>query len=247
MPAECILILGGTRDARELAAMLTGRGHAVITSLAGVTQSPELPAGEHRTGGFGGVDGMTKFIAADAISVVVDATHPFAARISQNAYSACCRTGVPLLRFERPAWQPGPGDRWMTAASPGEAALMLPPGAQVLLTTGRKDLAAFFSRGDISGIARMIEAPPIDPPPNWRVLRDRPPFSVAGEATLLAENDITHVVSKNSGGSATEAKLVAARERGIEVVMIARPAKPEVPQFAEITELTGAVERLLSP
>ncbi len=247
MPAERILILGGTRDARELAGVLTGRGHAVITSLAGVTQAPELPVGEHRIGGFGGVDGMAKYVAADAISVVVDATHPFAARISHNAHSACLRTGTPLLRLERPAWRPGPGDRWTDAAAPEVAALLLPPGARVLLTTGRKDVAPFFSRADISGIARMIEEPPLDPPPNWRVVRERPPFSLTQESVVMRENAITHLVTKNAGGSATAAKLAAAREQGIAVVMIARPAKPEAPCFAEIGALAAAVERLLSP
>ena len=125
--------------------------------------------------------------------------------------------------------------------------MALPSGARVLLTTGRKDLAHFFNRADISGIARMIEAPPLDPPPNWRVLRQRPPFSVAGEASLLAANGITHLVSKNAGGSATEAKLTAARDGGIRVILIARPPKPQVPAVAEVDDLVAAVEGVLSP
>lgn len=247
MPVDRILILGGTRDAREAAAALMARGHAVVTSLAGVTEQPLLPVGELRVGGFGGVDGMSKYLVADAISVVVDATHPFAARISQHAHDACLRTGVPLLRLERPAWQPTPEDDWTIVSSSEEAAMALPSGARVLLTTGRKDLAHFFNRADISGIARMIEAPPLDPPRNWRVLRDRPPFSVAGEATLMAGNGITHLVSKNAGGSATEAKLKAARNVGIRVILIARPAKPQVPGVASISDLVAAVEGVLSP
>ena len=247
MPVDRILILGGTRDAREAAAALTARGFAVVTSLAGVTEQPLLPAGELRVGGFGGVDGMSKYLVADAISVVVDATHPFAIRISQNAHDACLRTGVPLLRLERPAWQLAPEDAWTIVSSPEEAAMALPSGARVLLTTGRKDLAHFFNRADISGIARMIEAPPLDPPPSWRVLRERPPFSVAGEASLLAANGITHLVSKNAGGSATEAKLTAARDAGIPVILIARPPKPQVPAVAEVSDLVAAVEGVLSP
>ena len=247
MPVDRILILGGTRDARDAAAALTTRGYAVVTSLAGVTEQPLLPAGELRVGGFGGVDGMSKYLVADTISVVVDATHPFAARISQHAHEACLRTGVPLLRLERPAWQPAPEDAWTIVSSPEEAAMALPSGARVLLTTGRKDLAHFFNRADISGIARMIEAPPLEPPPNWRVLRQRPPFSVAGEASLLAANGITHLVSKNAGGSATEAKLTAARDAGIPVILIARPPKPQVPAVAEVSDLVAAVEGVLSP
>ena len=247
MPVDRILILGGTRDAREAAAALTARGYAVVTSLAGVTEQPLLPAGELRVGGFGGVDGMSKYLVADAISVVVDATHPFAARISQHAHEACLLTGLPLLRLERPAWQPAPEDAWSIVSSSEKAAMALPSGARVLLTTGRKDLAHFFNRADISGIARMIEAPPLDPPPNWRVLRQRPPFSVAGEASLLAANGITHLVSKNAGGSATEAKLTAARDAGIRVILIARPPKPQVPAVAEVSDLVAAVEGVLSP
>jgi precorrin-6A/cobalt-precorrin-6A reductase len=247
MPVDRILILGGTRDARDAAAALTTRGYAVVTSLAGVTEQPLLPAGELRVGGFGGVDGMSKYLVADAISVVVDATHPFAARISQHAHEACLRTGLPLLRLERPAWQPAPEDAWSIVSSSEKAAMALPSGARVLLTTGRKDLAHFFNRADLSGIARMIEAPPLDPPPNWRVLRDRPPFSVAGEATLLAANGITHLVSKNAGGSATEAKLTAARNAGVRVILVARPPKPQVPAVAAVSDLVAAVEGVLSP
>lgn len=247
MPADRILILGGTRDAREAAAEFAARDLAVVTSLAGVTEQPLLPAGELRVGGFGGVDGLVKYLVADAISVVVDATHPFAARISQHAYEACRRTGVPLLRLERPAWQPALEDNWAIVSSSEKAASALPPGARVLLTTGRKDLARFFSRADISGIARMIEPPPLDPPSHWRILRDRPPFSVEGEAALMTANGITHLVSKNAGGSATEAKLTAARSLGIPVILIARPPKPEVPSFANISDLVAAVEGVLSP
>ena len=247
MPADRILILGGTRDAREAAAALTARGHAVVTSLAGVTEQPLLPAGELRVGGFGGVDGMSKYLVADAISVVVDATHPFAARISQHAHEACLRTGLPLLRLERPAWQPASDDDWTIVPSAEAAASMLPSGARVLLTTGRKELAHFFSRADISGIARMIEAPPLDPPANWRVLRERPPFTVTGEAAVMAANGITHLVSKNAGGSATEAKLNAARIAGIRVILIARPPKPQVPSLGAVSDLVMAVEGVLSP
>lgn len=247
MSVDRVLILGGTRDARDVAAALTARGHSVVTSLAGVTEQPLLPAGELRVGGFGGVDGMSKYLVANAISVVVDATHPFAVRISQHAHEACLRTGVPLVRMERPAWQPAAEDDWTIVSSAEAAASLLPPGACVLLTTGRKDLVHFFNRADISGIARMIEAPPLDPPPNWRVLRDRPPFSVEGEAALMAANGITHLVSKNAGGSATEAKLTAARRGGLAVILIARPPKPQVPSVASVGDLVAAVEGVLSP
>lgn len=247
MPRKPILILGGTRDAREIADALVAAGYDVITSLAGVTEQPVLPAGALRSGGFGGASGLKSYLESERIALVIDATHPFAARMSQQAFEACRDGGVLLLRFERAPWVAGADDDWTMVASASEAANALPSGARVLLTTGRKDLEPFFARRDISGIARMIEAPPIDPPGTWRVLRERPPFGVAGEAALLAENTITHLVTKNAGGASTEAKLVAARSLGIPVVMIARPAKPEVPRFAAMGNLMMVVEGVLSP
>jgi precorrin-6A/cobalt-precorrin-6A reductase len=247
MPPDRILILGGTRDARQLAQALVAEGYHAITSLAGVTEHPVLPPGEVRIGGFGGVEGLKSYIDAARIALVIDATHPFAARMSAHAFEACRDKGVPLLRLDRPGWVAEIGDRWKHATSAAAAARLLPAGARVLLTTGRKNLEPFFARLDISGIARMIEAPPVDPPSNWRVLRNRPPFTVEGEARLLTDHAITHLVTKNAGGSATEAKLVAARDARIEVLMIDRPAKPAVPIFATIGTLVAVVKRLLSP
>lgn len=247
MPADRILILGGTRDAREIAAELVVAGRNVVTSLAGVTEQPVLPHGELRIGGFGGVGGLKSYLVNECIGLVIDATHPFAAQMSSHAFEACRATGVLLLRFERRPWTAGEGDRWTIAGDAEEAASLLPAGARVLLTTGRKDLTPFFSRPDISGVARMIEAPPADPPGPWTVLRERPPFKIEDEARLMAENSITHLVTKNAGGAATEAKLAAARQRGIEVIMIARPAKPDVPAFASIGNLMTVVDGVLSP
>ncbi|WP_374330060.1 cobalt-precorrin-6A reductase [Aestuariivirga sp.] len=247
MRRDPILILGGTSEAREIANALHGAGHAVTTSLAGVTEQPVLPAGDVRSGGFGGVIGLKSYLESGRIALVIDATHPFAARMSGQAFEACRDSGVPLMRFERRPWAAGDGDDWTIVASAVEAVRALPAGARVLLTTGRKDLEPFFARRDIDGVARMIESPPMDPPANWRVLRERPPFTLAGEAALMAAHDITHLVTKNAGGAATEAKLVAARERRIPVLMIARPTKPEVPQFATVGDLMGSVKRLLSP
>lgn len=247
MPRNRILILGGTGDAREIAAALVAAGHNVITSLAGVTAQPILPAGEVRSGGFGGVSGLQSYLESEGIALVIDATHPFAAQMSRQVFEACQRCGVLLLRFERKPWQPTPEDTWTVVDSAAEAAAALPPGARVLLTTGRKDLEPFFARPDLSGIARMIEAPPLQPPSSWCVLRERPPFTVASEAVLMMENAITHLVTKNAGGSATEAKLEAARECGIPVLMIARPVKPEVPNFGSLGNLMVVVEGVLSP
>lgn len=247
MPRDRILVLGGTRDAREIANALVTSGRNVVTSLAGVTAQPLLPHGEVRVGGFGGVPGLKSYLDSAGIALVIDATHPFAAQMSAQAFEACRDSDVLLLRFERRPWSAGEGDHWTTVGTAADAASAVPPGARVLLTTGRKDLDPFFARGDVSGIARMIEEPPVNPPPNWRILRERPPFTVPGEEALMRDNAITHLVTKNAGGRATDAKLTAARSLGIPVVMIARPAKPEVPRFAAMDNLMVVVEGVLSP
>lgn len=247
MPRDRILILGGTRDAREIAHALVAAGRNVVTSLAGVTEQPLLPEGEVRIGGFGGVSGLKSYIESREIALVIDATHPFAARMSAQAFEACRETGVRLLRFERAAWRAQAGDDWRIIASASEAAAAVPAGARVLLTTGRKDLDPFVARPGISGVARMIEAPPAALPEHWTLLRERPPFTVDSETALMTSHAITHLVTKNAGGSATEAKLQAARNLGIPVLMIARPAKPEVPGFGAVDDLLVAVDGVLSP
>lgn len=247
MPPRRILILGGTRDARDLAGELLQAGYAPVTSLAGVTSAPLLPPGELRLGGFGGAEGLARHLAEAGYALVIDATHPFAARMSRHAAEACAGLSLPLFRLERPAWQPSDGDQWIGARSAIEAAAILPEGARVLLTIGGKEADVFFQRPDLSGIARMIETPPCDPPPGWQLLLERPPFGLAAETALIARHAITHLVSKNAGGAMTEAKLKAARISGITVVMIARPDKPRVPQFASAEQLLEAVKRVLSP
>jgi precorrin-6A/cobalt-precorrin-6A reductase len=247
MPPEPVLILGGTRDARDLAGLLNARGYRVITSLAGVTTDPLLPPGEVRRGGFGGPDGLADYLAREAIAVVADATHPFAARISGHAHAACERLGVPLLRLERPAWQPEPDDRWESVTDAAAAAAALPGGARVMLTIGRRQLEPFFGRPELSGIIRCIEPPDAAVPSGWRLLRERPPFSLAAETDLIRGAAISHLVSKNAGGVPLAAKLLAARALAIPVIMIARPHKPETTTAATADALAGAVERLLRP
>jgi precorrin-6A/cobalt-precorrin-6A reductase len=247
MPGERILILGGTQDARALASLLVAEGFSTVTSLAGVTEEPLLPEGDVRRGGFGGAEGLADYLRREDVAAVADATHPFAARISAHADQACRAAGLPLLRLERPAWQPTAADRWITAGSVAEAALLLPEGARVLLTIGRKEIQPFLAREDVSGIARMIEPPAAELPPRWRLLLARPPFTAASELRLMREHAITCLVTKNAGGSATEAKLQAARELGIPVIMVQRPAKPAVQTFLTAGELAAAASRLLSP
>jgi precorrin-6A/cobalt-precorrin-6A reductase len=210
-------------------------GYRPVTSLAGVTRKPcEIP-GETRIGGFGGADGLVQYLAAGQFFCIVDATHPFAAAISHQAKDAALRSGLPILRLERPAWQAQVGDRWTEVADIEAAAAAIPSGAHILLTIGRKEVAPFLARADISGIARMIE--PLDKDTkvsaNWRIMLERPPFHIEKELCLLSEHSISHLVTKNSGGEQTRAKLTAARMKGIDVVMVERPTKPEVSTVAD--------------
>jgi precorrin-6A/cobalt-precorrin-6A reductase len=160
-----ILILGGTAEARELAAELHGRGREVITSLAGRVARPRLPVGEVRIGGFGGPDALAAWLLSNEIVAVVDATHPFAERISASAAQAAEQTGMPLLRLERPGWTEGPGDRWHWVDGLDEAAARVSErGSRVLLTTGRQGLAAFAGVSDAWFLIRCVD-PPNDPLP----------------------------------------------------------------------------------
>lgn len=243
MPGERILILGGTAEARDLANRLTDAGHGVVTSLAGVTQAPQLPKGEVRRGGFGGVEGLSAYLRPGGFSAVVDATHPFAVQISRHAAAAAKACGLPLYRLERPAWVAEAGDQWIGVASIAAAVAALPKAACVFLTIGRKEVAPFLARADLTGVLRMIEAPENVPPPHWRLILARPPFAIAGERQLLTQSRITHVVSKNAGGAETRAKLLAAREIKIPVVMIGRPEKPAAITLSSVDEAL----RLLSP
>lgn len=228
-----ILILGGTAEARDIAGLLCDAGYAPVTSLAGITRSPATIRGETRQGGFGGPDGLVRYLEEGRFMALVDATHPYAGVIPQHAKAAADRCGIPLLRLERPAWVKEPGERW-TEVADNEAALQaLPSGARVLLTIGRKEVMPFLARTDLSGLARMIEPLQHEAPAAWQVLLARPPFSLDAELQLLADHSITHLVTKNSGGKETRAKLMAARMRGVEVVMIARPSKPDAHTVAE--------------
>lgn len=228
-----ILILGGTAEARELAGLLCDAGYAPVTSLAGITQEPAAIRGETRRGGFGGSGGLARYLTEGRCVAVVDATHPFAQMISQQASEAASRCRLPLFRLERPAWTREPGDRWIEVADHDAALRALPSGARVLLTIGRKEVLPFLARPDISGLARMIEPLPHDVSASWQVLLARPPFDLDAELQLLADQAVTHLVTKNSGGEGTRAKLTAARLRGVDVVMIARPPKPEAPSIAD--------------
>jgi precorrin-6A/cobalt-precorrin-6A reductase len=227
--ARTVLVLGGTAEARELAeALTTEPGLRVVSSLAGRVSRPRLPAGDVRIGGFGGPAGLAAWLAERGVDAVVDATHPFAERISASAVTACGRCGVPLLRLERPGWTPRAGDRWQWVDDLDEAARAIEPGRRVLLTTGRQGLAAFAHRDDAWFLVRCVDEPQPPLPPRHELLLDRGPYALAGELALVDEHRIELVVTKDSGGVHTRPKLDAARERGLPVIVVRRPPRPAV-------------------
>ena len=214
-----ILILGGTAEARRLADCLGD--HAVITSLAGRTRNPAQTAGEMRVGGFGGTDALATYLREVGIEAVVDATHPFATQISANAVAACVQEHVPRLALVRPPWQAEFGDRWTEVTDAEAAAHALDGYAKAFLAVGRQGLAPFAHCRDIAFVVRVVELPETVPLAHATVVVGRGPFALAAERTLLAEHHIDVVVAKNAGGD--RAKLDAAREGNIPVILIARP------------------------
>lgn len=236
-PRRRLLILGGTGEAAALARRVDaemGTQIAVITSLAGrLPGRPDLP-GEIRSGGFGGAEGLAAYLRAARIDLLIDATHPFAAVISQAAAEACAAQAVPRLLLVRPAWTPQPGDDWHAVASLEEAAGLLPGLARrVFLATGPGAAAAFAPLAEIWFLLRLF-APPSAPLPLARcaTIIARPPFTLEGEAALLARHRIEALVCKNSGGP-TEAKLAAARAAALPVVILRRPPLPAGEQAAD--------------
>jgi precorrin-6A/cobalt-precorrin-6A reductase len=242
-----ILLLGGTRDARDVAACLIGKAFDVTTSLAGVTEQPMTVPGAIRRGGFGGKEGLLHYLRDARVNVIADVTHPFAAQISRHAHAASLEAGIPYLRLERPAWHAVDGDLWTSVPSLAAAAAALPDNAWVLLTTGRKELEPFISRDCLSGVIRTIESPPILLPARWTLVRERPPFTLQEELALMQEHGITHLVTKNAGGAQTEAKLAAARHLRLPVIMIQRPLKPEAEIYATAEEICTALVRRFGP
>jgi precorrin-6A/cobalt-precorrin-6A reductase len=217
-----VLVLGGTGEARRLAGALVADGWDVVSSLAGRVADPVLPEGEVRVGGFGGVVGLAAWLEANPVTAVVDATHPFATAMTASAAAAADLTGVPLLRLQRPGWTEQPGDDWRWVGSLEEAAEAVTGFAHVFLTTGRTGLGAF------AGLTQEVLVRSVDPPgpplpPRTTVVLERGPFSVDDELALLREHDVDVVVTKDSGGSMTAAKLTAARKLGIPVVVVRRP------------------------
>lgn len=236
-----VLILGGTGDAAELATRVaTIQGLEAITSLAGRTREPSVPLGDLRVGGFGGVAGLATYLRVMQIDLLIDATHPFATQISLNAADAATEVGVPRLMLIRPPWEKINDDRWIEVDSVEAAAASVANQAQrVFLTVGRQELAAFAHCEKIWFFMRMIDPPSDDAlVPAGMILCDRGPFTFNNERQILIDHKIDTIVSKNSGGDATKPKIIAARELGVKVVMVDRPA---IPPGEQVTDVDGAL------
>lgn len=240
MPAPAVLILGGTGEARELAARLHRDDVPTVSSLAGRVQDPALPAGQVRIGGFGGPDGLAGYLRHHRIRAVVDATHPFAQAMSASAALACDRAQVPLLRLARPGWADHPlAPTWQWVDDYPQAATAA-RGERVLLTTGRTTLRAFADLAAPFVLARLVE-PVIDPlPAGWAVVTSRGPYTEAGEHALLREHRIAVLITKDSGGAMTQAKLVAADRLAVRVVIVRRPPPPA--GVATVDQVAGAAD-----
>jgi precorrin-6A/cobalt-precorrin-6A reductase len=244
-----VLILGGTTGASDLAHLLADdRRFEVTLSLAGRISNPKIQPVRTRIGGFGGPDGLAAWLQQEAIKAVVDATHPYADQISSNAVTACQRLAIPLASIIRPAWQPQPDDTWLTVASAEAAADAFgPEPRRVFLSLGRLELGVFAKRPHHHYIARMIDPPDdVALPPDMRLIFDRGPFHRQAETALLEQENIDVLVSKNSGGASTYAKIEAARELKIPVVMIARPQKPRGDAVENAGSAVSWLERQLA-
>lgn len=235
-----ILILGGTTEARRLAERLASvPSVAPILSLAGRTSSPHLPPIAYRIGGFGGMAGLIDYLRAAAIDLVIDATHPFAEQISAHAEAACRETFVPLVIFTRAPWTAQEGDRWIEVESASAAAAALGGNSRrVFLTVGRLQLPAFSLAPIHHYLIRSIDPPdPLPALPSHKIILARGPFALADEIALMREEKIDVLVTKNSGGAATYAKIEAARHLAVPVVMIRPPACADLPIFYELEEV----------
>lgn len=243
-----ILILGGTTEASALALRVAHEpALAPRLSLAGRTSAPQPAPIPTRIGGFGGAEGLARYLADGRIEAVVDATHPFAAIMSRNAAEACRAVGVPLLALRRPPWEPQAGDRWTIVPSMQEAVAGLGAAPRrVFLTVGRLELAPFAAAPQHAYLVRTIE--PVGdalPVPNVVAIQGRAPFDAAAERALMERERVEVLVTKNSGGTATYPKIAAARSLGLPVIVVARPEKPQrVPEVASADEAFDWLMRL---
>ena len=245
-----ILILGGTAEARKLAERLAGDTRFITTlSLAGRTRTPAEQPVPVRVGGFGGAEGLAAYIRENGVTILIDATHPYAAQISRNAAEAARLTNIPLIALRRPAWTRDAGDRWIEVDSiTGAVGALGETPRKVFLTLGRQELLPFETAPQHHYLIRSVD--PVEPPLDVLhaiYLTSRGPFAEADEALLLAEHGIEMIVAKNSGGPSSYGKIAAARKLGIEVIMVRRPVLPDVPSVETIEDMLAWLDHALAP
>ncbi|MFC3227009.1 cobalt-precorrin-6A reductase [Marinibaculum pumilum] len=234
-----VLILGGSEQASALARACAEAGIDGEFSYAGrvaALRPQPLPV---RVGGFGGPEGLARYLTDGGFTALVDATHPFAAQMSGNAVAACASIGLPLLALERPAWTPEPGDEWQVVPDMAAAVAALAGAPErIFLAIGRLQVDLFAAQPQHSYLLRMVEAPSAPLAlPQAEIVMDRGPFTVDGDRALMAARGITRLVAKNAGGGAAHAKIAAARALGLPVVMIDRPPIPDRPRVGEVAEV----------
>lgn len=244
---KSLLILGGTGDARQLADNLAdafGNDLRVITSLAGRTSSPRQPKGEIREGGFGGAQGLAKYLKETQIAAVIDATHPYAAQISKHGVEASQSAGIPHILLDRPAWTEEPDDKWTHVPDIAGAADALKTASTAMITTGIQNLDEFKHVRGPKLLVRLLEHPKTELPiKNAEIVIGRPPYNLNDEVTLFKLLGVDTLVTKNAGGDATRAKIDAARELGIQVIMIDRPP---IPHINTVTNVDDAITWIAS-
>ncbi len=233
-----LLLLGGTTEANALARSLAERGVRAIYSYAGRVDNPRPQPLPVRVGGFGGADGLHSYIRDNAITHVVDATHPFAAQMSRNAIAACEAAGVPLVALTRPAWIPQHDDRWQHVPDiPAAVAALAGPARRVFLAVGRMHLQDFAAQPQHDYLLRLVDEPDNVPLPNADIVVSRGPFTVEGDLALMKRHATELVISKNAGGTGARAKLDAARALGVPVLMIDRPSLPPRQELSSVAQV----------
>lgn len=234
-----LLILGGTTEATALATAVAAEGLAGTVSFAGRVERPRRQPLPQRVGGFGGIEGLARYVREQKITHVIDATHPFAAQMSRNAVAACAQEGVPLIALTRPAWQPEAGDNWIHVPDiDGAVAALNQNPRRVFLAVGRMHLAAFAVNPQHFYLLRLVDPPAVPPPfPDHHVLVSRGPFTAEDDEALMQTHGIDLVVSKNAGGRGAYAKILAARRLGVPVIMIDRPALLDRPEAGSVAEV----------
>jgi precorrin-6A/cobalt-precorrin-6A reductase len=244
LPMTRVLLLGGTTEASDLAKAFADQGIDAIFSYAGRTEAPLRQPLPQRIGGFGGVEGLVRYLRAEGITHLIDATHPFAAQMSRHAVEAAAITQTPLLAFERAPWQAAKGDLWQHVPNMAGAVAALPDDpARVFLAIGRQSLEDFAARPQHHYLLRLVDQPATLPLPHVTALIARGPFTLQGDLDLLQSHRITHIVAKNAGGVGARAKIDAARQLDLPVIMIDRPFVPERPSVDSVEKVLQCLHR----